>query len=322
MNSYYLLDHPNPSYKQFGEKRRHGASPSGTIVLHDAENTTDLDGPDSGAEAVAHFIATRKSYGSYHMLVDRDSIIFMLPWEYEAWHCGPTNNWSVGISVAWTKAQLAAMGPANREAYHRMLAEAVMIAVQWFAARGITVPIDRLMTRAEAMARKPGLTTHSRTDFARRSDPWGTGSAYENEFLAVLAGVAGQPVPPPVVVVPPKPSVVVLDDDGQWGEKTTRRFQQVLGTPVDGVVSNQLVQFRRPNPGLMDGFDWTGAPYDNGSALIRRVQSIVGSDADGHIGPDTITKMQRRLGTHQDGYVSNPSAMVKALQRSLNAGRF
>lgn len=36
---------------------------------------------------------------------------------------------------------------------------------------------------------------------------------------------------------------------------------------------------------------------------------------------NVIEALQRKLGTGVDGVVSNPSAMVKQLQRNLNAGK-
>jgi len=187
---YYLLDHEQ-AIAQCGYPRRNGAKASGTIILHDAEGGTDLSGADMGAENVANFIRTRTNYGSYHDLVDRDTHIPMAPIDYETWHSVPDNPWSVGISVAWNKADLARMTAAQRRSYYVPLARVVLLRRAEFAARGITVPIDRMLTAAETQARKPGISTHSRTDPSRRSDPFGTGSVYEAEFLAVLAELAG-----------------------------------------------------------------------------------------------------------------------------------
>jgi len=186
---YYLLDHEQ-AIAQCGYPRRNGAKASGTIILHDAEGGTDLAGADMGAENVANFIRTRSTYGSYHRLVDRDTRIKMAPIDYETWHSVPDNPWSVGISVAWNKADLARMSRAERRSYYVPLAREVLDVRAEFARRGITVPIDRMLTAAETQARKPGISTHSRTDPTRRSDPFGTGSVYEAEFLAVLAELA------------------------------------------------------------------------------------------------------------------------------------
>lgn len=196
---YYLLAHKNTAgYPQCGYPRRGGAKASGTIILHDAEGGTDLSGVDMGAENVANFIRTRGSYGSYHRLVDRDTRIKMAPIDYETWHSVPDNPWTVGICVAWNKADLSKMTRAQRESYYVPLALEVLDVRAEFAERGITVPIDRMLTAAETQARKPGISTHSRTDPSRRSDPFGTNSVYEREFLAVLAGLAKSPTPTPM----------------------------------------------------------------------------------------------------------------------------
>ena len=45
---------------------------------------------------------------------------------------------------------------------------------------------------------------------------------------------------------------------------------------------------------------------------------MAGVTADGYIGPQTIRAMQKKLGTTVDGVISNPSAMVRALQEWCN----
>jgi len=179
-----------------GKTRRNGAKASGTIILHDAEGGTDLSGTDTGAESVANYIRNRTTYGSYHRLVDRDTRIKMAPIDYETWHSVPDNPWSVGICVAWTKADLPRMSAAQRRSYYVPFAREVLEVRAEFAKRGITVPIDRFLTGAETQARKPGISTHSRTDPGRRSDPFGTGSKFETEFLAVLTELAGNKTTP------------------------------------------------------------------------------------------------------------------------------
>lgn len=107
--------------------------------------------------------------------------------------------------------------------------------------------------------------------------------------------------------------------DGLWGPATTRRAQEVFGTPKDGIVSNQYLAYRINNPGLLDSsFEWEQVPGREGSALIKAIQKKIGVRQDGFIGPQTIRAMQSWLGTPVDGRVDNPSAMVKAFQRWLN----
>lgn len=112
-----------------------------------------------------------------------------------------------------------------------------------------------------------------------------------------------------------------LDVDGLWGKDTTTRLQQIFGTTVDGVVSNQWACYRDSNPGLVSGFDWKANPNGNGSQLIKAMQKWAGmaaSACDGELGPNTIKAFQKKLGTTVDGHVSKPSQMVKALQNWAN----
>lgn len=109
----------------------------------------------------------------------------------------------------------------------------------------------------------------------------------------------------------------IIDVDGKWGTATTKRAQQVFGTTVDGIVTDQYVCYKSSNPGLIS-FEWKNNPSNYGSELIRAIQKKVGANVDGYIGPNTIKKMQAYFGTVQDGYVSNPSDVVRAFQRWLN----
>lgn len=106
-------------------------------------------------------------------------------------------------------------------------------------------------------------------------------------------------------------------EDGKWGTETTKKAQKVFGTTVDGIVSDQYKMYKSQNPGLF-AFEWKQKPAGHGSQLIKAIQKKVGAKVNGFIGPETITKMQKWLGTTQDGYVSNPSNMVKAFQKWLN----
>lgn len=139
---------------------------------------------------------------------------------------------------------------------------------------------------------------------------WGAGSGYT--FLGFIYN------PAPCCNVPEPAQLKV---DGKWGTSTTKRLQEIFGTPVDGIVSNQWATYKASNPGLVSGFDWRTKPNGKGSALIKAMQKWAGmptSQQDGEIGPNTIRALQKKLGTPQDGKVSNPSMMVKALQKWAN----
>lgn len=114
-----------------------------------------------------------------------------------------------------------------------------------------------------------------------------------------------------------------LEDDGEWGVLTTMALQRRLGTTVDGIISNQHACYRAANPGLLaSSWEWESNPGKNGSEVIRALQRHIGAKVDGYAGPDTFRHLQRYLGTTVDGCVSNPSQMVKVMQRKLNAGTF
>lgn len=114
-----------------------------------------------------------------------------------------------------------------------------------------------------------------------------------------------------------EPKKHIIDVDGKWGTDTTKKAQEVFGTTVDGIVTDQYLCYKSQNPGLI-AFEWLDNPSNYGSELIRAIQKKVGANVDGHIGPETIKKMQKYFGTIQDGCVSNPSDVVKAFQKWLN----
>lgn len=113
--------------------------------------------------------------------------------------------------------------------------------------------------------------------------------------------------------------------DGSCGPATVRKWQAVMGTTVDGIVSGQLipdcVTYWRPN--LYDGCVTYGG---YGSALVRAVQRKLASEGrysgaiDGLLGPGTIKGIQSHYGLSRDA--SFGPATVRALQTALNKGTF
>lgn len=117
-----------------------------------------------------------------------------------------------------------------------------------------------------------------------------------------------------------KPKTLTVD--GLWGKETTKALQRYYGTPVDGIVSNQYVGYKAKNPGLLSSsWNWVNTSHTNGSVVIKALQKTLKVTQDGLFGPKTCKALQKRLGTYQDGYISNPSACVKALQKALNKGK-
>lgn len=119
---------------------------------------------------------------------------------------------------------------------------------------------------------------------------------------------------------PPVPQIAV---DESCGPATVARWQEVMGTTVDGVISGQLepncTTYWRPN---LKSVSYGG----NGSELIRAVQTQLTAEGhyhgsiDGLLGPQTIQAIQAHYGLAQDA--SFGPATVRALQTALNQGRF
>ena len=113
-----------------------------------------------------------------------------------------------------------------------------------------------------------------------------------------------------------KPTAKTISVDGVWGSELTKRLQEIFGTQQDGKISNQPTSNMRYCAGITSA-EWSNHP-SGGSALVKALQKWAGVTADGYIGPQTIRAMQKKLGTPQDGKISNPSAMVTALQKWCN----
>lgn len=113
-------------------------------------------------------------------------------------------------------------------------------------------------------------------------------------------------------------TVFGLDEDGYWGADTTRALQTYFGTAVDGEVWHQW-------PDNAQSACTSGWQYDytqQGSPVIRALQNKLGVDTDGILGANTISVLQKVMGTVVDGTLDEGSSCVAEMQRRLNAGTF
>lgn len=105
--------------------------------------------------------------------------------------------------------------------------------------------------------------------------------------------------------------------DGWWGPKTTKLTQKVLGTTVDGIVSNQPISNRKYLPKAAEtSWQWKTSGYTGGSPMVKKIQKLVGAKQDGFFGKQTATKMQAFLGVKISGKLDEPT--VKAWQQYIN----
>lgn len=178
----YLDDHP-PARTQF---RQRYATPTGLIVVHTAESALDAIGEDTGAEGVADFIRRRADPGSYHRLVDSDSIVPLVRFEMAAYGDGTgSNEFAIHLSFACRAADWPGMDPARREAFLVNGARAAREAAAWLREHhGVTVPARRV-TRPQSDQRAAGFISHGERDPGRRTDP---GPAFPwDRFLTLYA---------------------------------------------------------------------------------------------------------------------------------------
>lgn len=111
-----------------------------------------------------------------------------------------------------------------------------------------------------------------------------------------------------------------IEEDGEWGRATTTRAQEVFGTPIDGIVSKQVMKYKKYLVNCLTSswkFFETPSKYKGGSDLIRAIQEWCGADVDGICGRDTIRAMQDKLDCEIDGWMGEET--VTAFQKYLNS---
>ena len=92
-----------------------------------------------------------------------------------------------------------------------------------------------------------------------------------------------------------------LDTDGSWGKDTTTKSQEVYGTTVDGIISNQKMSCKKYVPGA-DTKSWKFNIFcTKGSTLIKAIQTDLKAKSyytdkiDGWCGKGTVTAIQKFL---------------------------
>lgn len=163
----------------------------------------------------------------------------------------------------------------------------------------------------------------------------GIGQSVDVNFLYGDAGTWAKyaggtdsiPETPAPAPEPERPAIPRITVDGYVGPETVRRWQEIMGTPVDGVITGQV------RPRGYHRLNLTSVRYDpraRGSALVRAVQQRL-RDAgyrvtvDGLLGPDTITCLHKYLGVATGGmrpWGNLGPGLATAIQQRLNEGRF
>jgi hypothetical protein len=209
MMGYYLLDNP-PASQQFYPSRN--GKLSGGVVLHTTESPADRTPPDNGARNVAGFISRRSDPGSYHVIVDSQNIVPLLPASYTAFHVAASgyNSTTYGVSIAARTTDLHPDDPWTQAA----VLNAARAMVGFWEANGFDPVASARWIAAPDTRTTFGVTTHGDAQPADRSDAW-TRHPHRPALDAMLVACVRQIVDPPpdpdeddvkpVIVVDPRP---------------------------------------------------------------------------------------------------------------------
>lgn len=168
---YYLHDNPNPNAGQFGWQR---TRVSGVIGVHTAENNTCFNGPDPGDTDVAAFISRRSDFGSYHTLVDADSINKLIHPRWAAWADTTNNAHAMSVSAAVRANDWLKLEANRRRQVHINLGTAAALLVLDALEAGLlsVAPPARRISAAEAISgSRMGFYGHGETNPGTRYDP-------------------------------------------------------------------------------------------------------------------------------------------------------
>jgi hypothetical protein len=259
----YLATNP-PARRQFRLARR--VPPFDTIpvvtaiCVHTAENLRDTDGPDMGAENVARFIANRTDGpGSYHSIVDSDSIIHLCEYRWEAYgERTGGNRWTLHLSFAMRAEDWPAdphqPGDERIEAALRNGALEAVRMIRWVArTHEVTIPTEPI-TAEQYRHGQPGITSHAELDPGRRSDP---GDRFPwRRWLHMIRTALGEPMP-----------------NDQWTtEQWVEDWQRKLKAHGADLGTSG------PNA---DGIDGVFGQLSNeaGTAILRTIERLAGPEA-------------------------------------------
>lgn len=252
-----------------------------------------------------YFAGGNRNASAHYFIDDQDIYEYANPRTLFTWHVGDghgrygiTNSNSIGIEVCSGGADFT-------QAEQERLRFLVTFLMQQFAVDAAHV------VRHYDASRKACPYPYVPNGGDPSGSKWATLHAY-------ITGGSNQQAPASVTVQPvqpaPQPSGIAVD--GWIGPASVTKWQQVMGTYVDGVISGQYAGNKKYLYRI-NSIQYTGG---GNSALVRAVQRAVGVTADGYLGPNTVRAIQAHLGVSVDGYFGPATAM--ALQKRLNENRF
>lgn len=262
------------------------------IVLH----YTGVNG-DTAKNEVKYFSSGNTRSAGAHFFVSQDGDVQQsIPISYTAWSVG---DWRNGKGSYYSKCNNS--NSVSIEMCDQLYKDAS--AAQIAAVKEVIAYIKGQCPNVVGIIRHYDVTTK----------PCPARYLNHNKWQSLKAAVTGGTYTPETEDT----TTEILAVDGYVGPKTVTQWQRVMKTPVDGEISGQLKSLRKYHLRFTSGCIDYGS---GGSTLIRAVQSKLGVDADGQMGPVTIRAIQTHVGVYPDGYFGEQTA--KALQTKLNTGTF
>lgn len=295
-------------------------------VNHITAGITDTSGADTSAEGTIRYGQTTSVSVSWTGILDSDSIHDCLPDDYTAWTqgvrghsfnsplmsleigCG-TTNWD-SLPESWRTNVMA-----NMIRYWAPRVEFYGWPVEYQFDRD---KIDWLIARETAI----GFTDHKILNPAQRTDPFwyrGRNTFPVEEFLDGIRKAIKDGSAPSTPSYPSEPPSSDLAKDGRMGPRTITRWQRVMGTKADGVISYPYSELVAAVQKFLVSKGRTGR---TGQRLAIDGRGILPNLSRDYGPTNTVYALQRHLGTTRDGILSTPrSNAVMELQDRLNKAK-
>ena len=243
---------------KYSIKCPYSMTPKG-ITVHNTAN-------DASAENEVSYMIRNNNEVSFHAAVDEDSVVIGIPFNRNAWHAadgnGAGNRTTIGIEICWSLSGGAKFDAAEKNAAHYI---ATLMKEYGFTIKHIYRHKDW---------------------YPKKNCPHRTIEKGWDRFLGMIQHELD------ILNGKNEPAKKVIDEDELWGVQTTKYTQKHLGTYADGMVSNQLFSCKMYMPNMLStSWEFENIPR-GGSAMVKKLQELVGATVDGYAGANTISKMQ------------------------------
>ena len=261
--SYTVVSMPISSGK-YSKKCPYSMTPK-YITVHNTAN-------DASARNEVSYMRNNSSSTSYHVAVDDKEVVIAAPFNRNCFHAGDGRNGTgnrktIGIEICYSKSGGSRFDEAEKNAAQYIAG--LLKAYGW--------GINRVKRHY---------------DWSRKYCPHRTMDRGWQRFLnMVSAAMEGK-----AVSIPSSGSSSgKIKVDKKWGPDTTRASQRVLGTTIDGIVSNQSIRAKKYLPNVSTA-SWKFVKNPGrGSNMVRALQKLVGATVDGLCGPGTVKALQKFL---------------------------